>query len=170
MHATFHQCYLLCMHLTCVSTHRHHTPLMSSLHHRVYLDSCEHPYHQYVTMLLNSELSALSSEGEAILGLVQLPATSVSDFISHTTLLDFGTLNYCMYRYILLLLVYLPTMFVVNAWTWAWTTHKARTMAEAHDGEMAQAIAEKAAKDALVPIICQFTISFSLVAMFRHYW
>ena len=42
-------------------------------------------------------------------------------------------------------------------------------MADTHDGDVALAIAEKAASEALVAIIWQFTLSFSLVAMFRHY-
>lgn len=79
-------------------------------------------------------------------------------------------LVYVQMHPILLLLVYLRTMFVVNAWAWAWTTHKARTMADTGAEGVALAIAEKAATEALVSIIWQFTLSFSLVAMFRHYW
>ena len=42
-------------------------------------------------------------------------------------------------------------------------------MADTRDGDVAMAIAEKAASEAFVPIIWQFTLSFSLVALFRHY-
>lgn len=63
----------------------------------------------------------------------------------------FGSINYWMYIYIRPLLVYLPTVFVVHAWTWHWTTHTARTMAAT--SPTPEAIAEKAANDALVAII-----------------
>ena len=87
---------------------------------------------------------------ESILDSVCSCKQRVSQITLHIRCFLFLDLNYWMYIYILPLLVYLPTVCVVHAWTWHWTTHTARTMASS---DAADAIAEKFAKEALVAII-----------------